>query len=58
MNIVCLELTHHIRLRYSSVDITHYNLLILIPQKYLELSFFQLSSTYLQYKSASILTHL
>lgn len=48
MDIICLELTHHVRLCDSSVDVTHDNLFVFIPEEYLKLSLFHLPRSNLE----------
>ena len=58
MDVVCLQLPHHVRLCYRPVYVAHHYLLVLVPEEYLELRLFHLPRPQLQAELGPVLSHL
>ena len=58
MDVVCLQLPHHVRLCYRPVYVAYHYLLVLVPEEYLELGLFHLSRPQLQTEFCPVLSHL
>lgn len=55
VDVVGLELPHHVRTRDRAVDVRYYHLRVLLPQKYLELGLLEHPRTHLQHEPRLVL---
>jgi hypothetical protein len=58
MDVICLELAHHIGLCYRPVDVADDYLFILIPEEDLELGLLGLTRSQFQDETGLVFTHL